>query len=737
MNKLLAWVKVRIAKTLQHDTKFWRIMTKGLWLAAGAAVVVAGLGNPTGFGLIFDLVIYFALHIITFFLLTRILALLLSLMYLPVPRLFISSLLYTGCTVYFILYHAKLGILFSVIIGVVYSIAGIFLGLILNLLISKRIKFQRKFIFVLLPMVFVLLYLFWSSMVDVTPPVFSEDVNGILPLQGLNPAESGPYTYRYFTYGSGADKHRKEFSSGAELLSATVDASDYIEEWPWRRSFFWGFDEKDLPLNGRVWMPEGKGPFPLVLISHGNHRMEYFSDDGYGYLGELLASHGFITISIDQNFLNYSSWSGIPKQDMKLRAWVFIQHLLQIEKFQDMPDNPFTEQVDLQKIALIGHSRGGLAAAMVVDYTKWFTSDPTITGIENMGIQGVVGLAPTFRTVDGRAATLDDTYYLVLHGAQDADVNSFRGDRQYARSSYKEGTEKFKASLYIGEANHSQFNTDWGRVDSLVPRGLFLNRRDIMESSLQREIAKVYISAFLKTALQGNDEYIPLFRNYRYGANWLPKAQYISRFENGMFLQLTNFNRNRDKSKFDKDVTVKAEGFTKWEVEEVTDRRGNKKGRDGVILAWKGTSSYSIFVTDSFRNDMLTNRLDSLIISMANMERDLTREKGESAPIPIPKIEVELESKGKVSLRIPLDKFMPMAPQIYTQYTIMPWFDSIMRNGKYSEATEAVFQTYELPLDTFKDFNLDFKSQKITKITLYFSDGPGKVMIDDIGFIAY
>lgn len=52
------------------------------------------------------------------------------------------------------------------------------------------------------------------------------------------------------------------------------------------KEMFWGFDEENLPLNGRVWMPEGDGPFPLVLMVHGNHLMEDFSDAGYDYLGK-------------------------------------------------------------------------------------------------------------------------------------------------------------------------------------------------------------------------------------------------------------------------------------------------------------------------------------------------------------------------------------------------------------------------------------------------------------------
>jgi hypothetical protein len=34
--------------------------------------------------------------------------------------------------------------------------------------------------------------------------------------------------------------------------------------------------------------------------------MEEDSDTGYAYLGELLASHGFIVASVDENFFDYS-----------------------------------------------------------------------------------------------------------------------------------------------------------------------------------------------------------------------------------------------------------------------------------------------------------------------------------------------------------------------------------------------------------------------------------------------
>ncbi|MCR3921631.1 MAG: FAD-dependent oxidoreductase [Firmicutes bacterium] len=151
---------------------------------------------------------------------------------------------------------------------------------------------------------------------------------------------------------------------------------------------------------------------------------------------------------------------------------------------------------------------------------------------------------------------------------------------------------------------------------------------------------------------------------------------------------------------------------------------------EALTLAWDEASSYSIVVSDSFRNDLRGQRPQSLLLSMANIESDVV---SNSASKPI--IEVEVETADTVSVRLPLAQFMPLSPRIYTQYMKLAWFTTLINNGKYSEATEAVSQTYELPLDAFTQLNPNFQPHHITKITLHFSAAPGKVMIDDIGFL--
>jgi len=731
--KIFYWLKDRKMKIDERDTKIWRLLLLCIALSNLAIVTVITIANPTGISFIVDFIIYLLLVSIAFIICTLFIAFLLTLLYVPLPRLFIGSLIFTWTLAYYTLSLGNLGALFSLITATAFILFTLIIGAIVIILFNRKLSLKIKMLAILLPII--TLSLIWQSpyLHNSEIPAFSEiyPETMVTPISEESPAQEGDFSVIHFTYGSGKDKHRKEYGKNVDLVSKTVDASNYIDKWPWSRKLFWGFDEKELPLNGRVWLPDGEGPFPLVLITHGNHKMEDFSDAGYGYLGELLASRGFITISLDQNFVNYSNWSGIPKKDMELRAWLILHHLLQVEEFSKTPGTPFYQKVDFEKVALIGHSRGGLASTMAVDYKNWFAQDPSIEGVDKFKIQSVIALAPTDKAVDKKLPYLWETNYLVIHGAQDADVNSFRGERQYERTRFSKGSRKFKASLYLAEANHSYFNTEWGKWDISIPGGLFLNHKDTMDSSQQREIAKVYISAFLDTTLLGNTRYEKLFRNYQYGLKWLPKTLYFNRYENGMFEPINKFYSNQDKRVFDKDVTVDVQGFTLCEIETAKDRRGNSKGKSGAVLQWDKEASYAISISDKYIHS-LKYEPDSLIISIANMARDL-----DEKTVSYPNVEVEFRNKSGQSVQVPLDPYMPIPVQIKVQYTKIPWFDKIMKEGKYEEGEEPVFHMYEIKLDTIKNLNDSLSYENISKIILHFSNGPGKIMIGDIGYMAY
>ena len=169
-----------------------------------------------------------------------------------------------------------------------------------------------------------------------------------------DPSRPGPHTVGYLTYGSGDDRNRSAYRDSVAFTTDKVDGSAFVSLGGSARSRkeYWGFGPDEMPLNARVWYPEGEGPFPLVLVVHGNHDMTDYSDPGYDYLGELLASRGFILASVDMNFIN-----GGIRGENDGRGWLLLEHLEAWQGFNEDRENPFFGRVDMGRIGLMGHSR--------------------------------------------------------------------------------------------------------------------------------------------------------------------------------------------------------------------------------------------------------------------------------------------------------------------------------------------------------------------------------------------
>src|SRR6266542_2714200 len=278
----------------------------------------------------------------------------------------------------------------------------------------------------------------------------SPTVLGHQLLSAPNPADPGSYQVRTLYYGSGKDRRRPEFRDSVTLRTTVVDGSK-LASAPTpalgrSRKKYWGFGFDAMPVNGRVWYPDGPGPFPLVLIVHGNHNMKDFSDPGYGYLGQLLASRGFILVSVDENFLN-----GNIRSENDARGWMLLKHVEAWRRFNDSAGGPFHRKVDLDHIALMGHSRGGEAVAIAGAFNRLshYPDDATVTFDFNFGIKALVAIAP----IDGqyepaqRPTPLENVNYLVIHGSHDGDVSAFSGLRQYERIQFTDGRPWFKAAV--------------------------------------------------------------------------------------------------------------------------------------------------------------------------------------------------------------------------------------------------------------------------------------------------
>jgi len=423
--------------------------------------------------------------------------------------------------------------------------------------------------------------------------LMTDDSATILSKQTIaapNPADNGPLAIKRATYGSGTDIRRPEFGKDVTIKTKTVDVSPFASvpaAQAKTRKKFWGFDLKKAPINGRVWYPDGNGPFPLVLIVHGNHNWREFSDPGYAYLGELLASRGFIMASVDENFIN-----GLSAENDG-RAWLLLKHLEAWKQFNETADGPFHRRVDMTRIALMGHSRGGEAAAIAATFNrlKYYPDDFKQEFKFNFDIKAVVAIAPVDGQYKptGQFTPLENINYLLIHGSHDADVSTAVGLRQYERLRFTDDEPRFKAVLFMYRANHGQWNTVWGNKDTGPRSGRTLELRALIDPEAQRQFAKVTISGFLEATLHGKREYVPLFRDHRTAGAWMPKTMYTTRFQESGYRALAEFGDDVDLTTgTSQGVTLAGEHLSTWNENAMLFRgRGSDpQNHNAVWLGW-------------------------------------------------------------------------------------------------------------------------------------------------------
>lgn len=424
--------------------------------------------------------------------------------------------------------------------------------------------------------------------------LMKDDSAEVLARQSIsapNPADTGSYTVKRLFYGSGTDLRRPEYRDQVTIKTRTVDVTPFATvpaaQAKDRKKFF-GFDLKQAPINGRVWYPDGPGPFALVLIVHGNHNFREYSDPGYGYLGELLASRGFIMASVDENFIN----GGISGEN-DARAWLLLKHLEAWKRFNETEGGPFHRRVDMTNIAVMGHSRGGEAAATAAAFNrlKYYPDDFMQEFAFNFAIKSVVAIAPVDGQYKptGQFTPLENVNYLLMHGSHDGDVSTAVGLRQYHRLRFTDGQPWFKSVFFMYRANHGQWNTVWGNKDNGPRSGRALDLRALIDPEAQRQFARVVIAGFLEATLHGQREYLPMFRDHRTAGAWLPKTMYTTSFQESGYRALAEFDGDVDLTTGSaRGVTLQGEHLSTWHENAVPfrGRGGDTQNHNGVWIGW-------------------------------------------------------------------------------------------------------------------------------------------------------
>jgi len=552
-----------------------------------------------------------------------------------------------------------------------------------------------------------------------------------------NPGLAGPFAVRSLSYGSGDSRRRPEYGSDAALITSTVDGSPIFAGYSgFPGSYFkWynGFDFTQLPLNGLVWYPEGDGPFPVVLIVHGNHAMTEPSDPGYAWLGEHLASRGMIAVSVDENFLNGFGFADGNMAEMPLRSWLLLKHLEQWRAWNATPGNPFYGRVDLERVGLIGHSRGGEAvahAAAMNERPVEAAAEISPSGGFGFGIRGVVALAPCDNRYKprGRPLRLSNADYLLLAAGHDGDMYYLDGLGQYSRATFDENPGGFKALAYLYRGNHGNFNTIWGGADQGQFESLLLNRKPLLPAEAQQTAAKVFITGFLEASLNGRDAYRALFYDTDAAGQWLPEDVIVTQYLDAGFIPVATHTRV---SREALDLTgghAAASGVTEWRSAplELRDGKTTVPNR-GLLLAWAGGSAptYRLTLPDGAAAKWALAPGDALSFVLVNVS-----DEGRPGPVA-----VELVAGG-TTVRLPLERFGPLQPALPARLTKANWIAAMPGYQiATARAAEQVGQTYDLPLADFVAANPAFNPASLTEMSFLF-DGAnaGQIVVDDVGF---
>jgi hypothetical protein len=289
-----------------------------------------------------------------------------------------------------------------------------------------------------------------------------------------------------------------------------------------------------------VWVPaDAAGARPLVVLLHGRHAACYQpgtttvdnqiwpcrtdlvpvpSYRGYDRSGEVLASHGYVVVSISANGINAQDNPYSDDGGALARAQLVLHHLDLLAKAnagQASGMSPLlTGRVDLNRVGLMGHSRGGDG---VVRTALLNASLP-----KPYGINAVLPLAP----IDPTRQALPDVPMAVLLPYCDGDVVSLEGQHFYEDSRYAHpGDDVLRSSLVMLGTNHNFFNTEWTPGVSVSATiddwkdpadpacGPTVATTTRLSAADQYQLGVAYTAGFFRLVIGRENAFLPMFQS--------------------------------------------------------------------------------------------------------------------------------------------------------------------------------------------------------------------------------
>ncbi len=501
------------------------------------------------------------------------------------------------------------------------------------------------------------------------------------------------------------------FGPGEEIEFPSVNLMSQVSYRGWNKKIrdkILGYDMRNVPLRGRLYMPKDAKNAPILVFAHGNHIMVKDSYLGYDALGEDLAANGFIFVSCDHKMFNGFLGKGVGNENDG-RAVLLLEQVKALLDASKTPGHPLEGTINEEAISVGGHSRGGEASAVAALFnqrTLW--ADNANFDLDyDFRISGVLSVSPTAHQYmpANHEVKLKDVNYLLIHGSHDQDVNSYQGMEIYSNISYTGVGDYFKSSVLVKGANHGQFNRMWGRYDKSFPYSLYLNTKDLLPARHQEQILSIYVLSFME-AIYGEGPR-NIFINPKLSP-YLPATDYYNQYQNSRTVLLADYEEDDDLT------TASSEGAS----------------IDGKLLSTWREGGFQFAIGGNSRNHVVTLYGGSESIYGLNFNETLregdvlTLDAAVKAPDGQPYLVL---SGGGEHAQVRLKDCKTLLPSFKVGLLKSQHLRDNFEEKNY-------LQTVMIPIDLFLRDNPNLNLNQVNRLELRFEDS-GQMVLDNIGII--
>jgi hypothetical protein len=263
-----------------------------------------------------------------------------------------------------------------------------------------------------------------------------------------------------------------------------------------------------------------------------------------------------------------------------------------------------------------------------------------------------------------------------------------------------------------------------------------LDKRSILDPEAQRQIARVYFSAFLQTTLMGREGYRPLFADPRRGVAWLPKGYLAADYADGTTVWAATFEEDGNPgSATSPGAKITGSNLSVWREADVS-LKVRPLDSQVAQLAWddrvhKATASYAI---DLGLAANVAKPGAALVFSAADagissLPDGFKPPKSKAKPPKAGPLDwtIVLEDVNGAEARVPLSRDQVLYPQIKGQTRRFPEID----DGKMAEV---VMRRYRLPLADFAAANPRLDLARLKTVRFDFDRSRrGAIALDNVG----